>query len=526
MLRAMRLQTRTTCTRDSMTENGLHSFIRKRKGLGRVLRHLAISLLGLSCLGTESSMALSSPIEWSKPVNLSDTRPLSTHPAIVSDDYGNVHVFWSEELGGRARLEGDLGGSGNSIFYTRWDGSAWTPAVDILSVPGEPIAEFVAVDIGPDDEIHAVWTGQENFYYSNAPLWEADSAHAWREPLVVASNSARSRLESNIAVDKAGDIHIIYATGDPEPGIHYIHSQDRGETWSLDSVISKPFDPLERSYSTVQIIVDDAGTLHAIWLTSQQEGRGQAIYYTRSIGQGQSWNTPIQLAYRGQADMWVDWPYLMSEGDSVLHLVYVYGTNVGRAYRTSVDGGENWSDPYQFITEMEGVNGYVIPLVDSLGRMHLIVNMRTRDSQTVGIYYAQRLDNSWSPIVPLDVAGPAAPSAHYAAATMRLGSEIHVVYNQISIGEIWYLRGILPDITPRPTLVQSPNPTAPEAGATADAIATPEATMPIGPSEQPPLGSSPASPNVSSTSFAILPGLGLALVLVAAVIVWTRVRAR
>jgi hypothetical protein len=461
-------------------------------------------------------------IRWSKPTNISDSPPLSTHPAIVSDDYGNIHVFWSEELGGRARQPGDIGGEGNSIVYTRWDGTSWTDPVDILSVPEDTVAEFVAVDVDTDSRLHIVWTGQTNFYYSNALSWEADSAHAWRKPVVIATNSARSRLESNIAVGGSGDIHIIYAARGTEAGIYYIRSQDGGETWSMASLLSEPFDALERSYSTVRIIADEAGRLHAVWQTSQQEGFGQAIYYTRSADQGQSWSTPKQLAYRDPGDTWVDWPYLMAEGDSKLHLLYVDGSSEGREHRISVDSGETWSDPYHIITEMEGINGYVFPLVDNSDQMHLIVNMRTSNRQIVGVYYSQQLDNTWSPVVPIDITSPAAPSAHYTTGAMRLGNEIHIVYNQISTGEIWHMRGTLPDVDPEPTPTPIPSPTAPPSTVTA----TPEATAPAIQSEQQPLDLLPTSSNLSSVPFTILPGLGLVLVLVAGTVLWARVRTR
>lgn len=501
---------------DKIPQNLSH----KRKCVIRFVSFLTLSVIALTWQGMGPVGAFSDPVEWSKPVNLSNSPPLSTHPAITSDDYGNIHVFWSEEVGGRARQPGDMGGQGNSILYTRWDGSSWSPAVDVLSVPGEMVAEYVAVATGPANKIHAVWTGQSVFYYSNASIWEADSAHAWLEPVVIATNSARSRLESSIVEDHLGNIHIIYATSSTEPGIYYIRSQDSGETWSPAALLSEPFDALEHSYSTVRIIADDEGILHAVWQTSQQEGFGQAVYYSRSIDQGQSWSSPTQLAYRDPGDMWIDWPYLVAEGDSRLHLIYVDGTNVGRAHRISIDGGETWPPADQILTTMEGINGYIVPLVDDSGRMHLIVNMRTTDGQTVGIYYAQREGSSWSPVVPLDVSSPAAPSAHYAAAVMGLGKEIHVVYNQISNGEIWYLRGILPAVESRRTPEPFPTtlPTAP--------TATSAAMAPTVQQVQEPSGLQQASSSSSPLPVSLLPGLGLALLVVASVVIWSLVRPR
>ena len=47
---------------------------------------------------------------------------------------------------------------------------------------------------------------------------------------------------------------------------------------------------------------------------------------------------------------------------------------------------------------MVGVNGYVVPIADGAGQLHLMIDMRTKDTQTVGIYYARWLRDSWSPV--------------------------------------------------------------------------------------------------------------------------------
>lgn len=404
-------------------------------------------------------------ILWSVPRNLSNTPQLSTHPAIIADDYGYVHIFWSEEVNGPVRRPGDLGGDGNSILYTRWDGVGWTPPVDILFVPGEPVAEFIAVDLDSENRLHVVWTGQDNFYYSNALSWKAESAHAWRMPVVIASGSARSRTESSIIADANDVLHIVYATRGDGAGIYYTCSQDAGATWTSPSRLSQPFGLLEVSFSNVKMITDDLGYLHVVWQTNQHEGYGQAVYYARSVDGGMHWNTPWQFGYRDPGDIFVDWPYLAIRDDGEIHLIYVDGGTRGRLHRITLDNGETWSEPRYILSELEGINGYVFPVVDETGDMHLIANMRTYGDNVVGIYYAGWDGAGWSPAVPLDNSSPAAPSAHYAAAAVRLGYEIYVVYTDISVGDIWILQGRLSYLepvsvatTPRPETVMPDTP--------------------------------------------------------------------
>ncbi len=428
------------------------------------LAGLAVLLL---CLAAQSSRAAaqSSGITWSAPENLSNTPQSSSSPAIIADDYGNVHVFWSEDVSGSAHPL--LAGSGDSIYYTRWDGTSWTPPVDILYAPNDPIADQMSVAIDKQGYLHLVWTGLNNIYYSKARVTEAGSARAWLEPVVIATNSARTSLESSIVADAAGNVHIIYATRGDDPGVYHVESSD-GDTWSEPQKLSEPFDPLETSFSRVKIIADGAGRLHSVWQTSEINGYGQAVYYTRSIDGGKSWASPRRMAYRQPGDFDVGWPYLMAVGASDLHLIYTGGSDVGalgRYEQVSSDGGETWSAPQHIITEMIGINGYVVPVVDGAGQLHLIINMRPVATQVVGIYYSSWLGDRWSPVVPLVDDIPAAESAHYAAVAVDRGNEIHVVWNQIRGGEIWHVRGVIQNVAPSkleavPTTVPSPTPEA------------------------------------------------------------------
>jgi hypothetical protein len=435
--------------------------------LWRTAGKLVVLILFVLCLAAQSSgaAAQSSAITWSKPENLSNTPQSSASPVIIADDYGNVHVFWSEDVSGSTRPV--LAGSGDSIYYTRWDGTSWTQPVDILYVPNDPMADQISAAIDKQGFLHLVWTGLTNIYYSKARAAEAGSAQAWLKPVVIATNSARSSLESSVVADDNGGVHIIYATRGDDPGVYHVESSD-GETWSGPQRLSEPFDPLETSLGRVKIIVDGAGRLHSVWQTSDINGYGQAIYYTRSTDRGETWAPPRQMVYRQTGDFDVSWPYIMAVGPSELHLIYTGGSTIGAAGRyeyVSADGGETWSEPQHIIPEMIGINGYVIPVVDGAGQLHLIINMRPAATQMVGIYYSSWLGDRWSPVVPIVNDIPAAESAHYASVAMAHGNEIHIVWNQIRGGEIWYVRGVLQNVAPAkaeaaPTAVHQPTPIA------------------------------------------------------------------
>jgi len=483
---------------------------------------LTVLLLSLWwCWEAGFAVAQSDTVTWFGSVNLSNTPQYSGHPAIVADGYGYVHVFWSENVGD-VPMESQVGTpQGNSILYTRWDGVSWTPPVDIAFVPGETIAEFVAVDMDAENRLHIVWTGQSNFYYSDALSWQAESAHAWSTPVVLASDSARSSWESDIAADPSGTLHVVYATRRDAPGIYHICSLDGGRTWQPAVRLSDPFGPLEYSFSNVKLVADEVGRLHVVWQTTQAEGFGQAIYYARSTDGGESWSAPVQLGYRDPGDYEASWPYLTAIGASEPHLIYIDGqSSIGRFHRISKDGGETWSVPHHILTDMEGVNGYLVPLVDSAGQLHLMINMRTRAGQVVGIYYARWQGDGWSPVVPVDLSDLA---SHYLAATVRLGNELHVVWNGIRGGEIWHKRGIVSSATPVSVPVVPSSPTS-TPSPPADAQVTPQMPTLIPQSVEEPLDLPGRAMASSTNSNPLVLGGGSAFLLVIVVVVRTRLR--
>ena len=450
----------------------------------RIVWGLAILLCLLGSGATLPVDAQSNAIAWSKPINLSNTPQGSGDPAIVADGYGYVHVFWSEDMGGPTMRAVDPLPEGNSIYYTRWDGEVWTPPVDILSVPYDSIANFISVVVDSKNRLHAVWTGQTSLYYSWAPGSRAYSAGAWSKPVVVGTDSARSAWMISIAVGASGDLHVAYATRGGSAGIYYTHSTNGGLDWDAPVRLSGALDAVEESYSNVKIIADAMGRLHVAWQTNQIEGYGQAVYYAKSPNGGKAWSPPIQLAYRAPGDFDVSLSCIVARGQSEVHIIYNAGVRpVGRYELISHDGGATWSDAYPILQSLEGINGFLAPLVDGVGQMHLIIDMRTRDTQVVGLYYAQWLEPGWSKVTPLATEAPYGPSAHYTAAAVRLGNELHVVWTQLRYGEIWYMRGTVPGVaqTPALSLPGLPTPTSSvPTGSTPQMVPTTHPVMPAG----------------------------------------------
>lgn len=413
-----------------------------------LLVRLFISLFLLLGASPPNGAAAQAPVTWSEPFNISDSATSSIHPAVVTDSYGHVHVFWCEELGGREIAEDELPDAPNTIMYRRWDGEAWTAALDILVVAGDPLADFVAAAVDDDNQLHLVWTGLSSIYYSTASAVEAHSVRAWSMPKLVAPDSARTAYEADVAVDVDGRVHIAYATGGNQPGVYHVAERADSPGWTLPVRISDRLRTNETAYMHVRFLIDAADRLHAVWGTSNPNGYNQAVYYARKGGDRATWGAPILLADAEINTGFTGFPNLLAYGQDELVLIHVDQGNRGRIERTSRDGGRTWTEPRFILSRMEGVNGFLIPLVDGGGGLHLVINMRPSSNQRVGIYYAPRAGPSWSPITPVAVDEPFGPSAHYTDAGVRLGNEIHAVWTQLRGGEVWHVRGVISDLEP------------------------------------------------------------------------------
>ncbi len=416
-------------------------------------------------------------VTWSEPFNISDSPTGSVHPAIVTDAYGFVHVFWSENLDGESVSISETPGAGNTIMYRHWDGKRWTEAISVLAPQGDPLADFVAVAVDDENRLHLVWTGLTRLYYSSAMAIDANSVRAWSEPYVISFESARSQWETDIAVDADCNIHIVYATRGTEAGVFHVEKACDSQRWTLPNRISDSLRWDEVAFKDVRLVVDKSGRLHVTWSTSNFNGYSQAVFYARRESSRLAWEAPVLLADAKIETGFTGFPNLLTYGSDALLLVHVDQENKGRIERTSSDAGLTWSDPRFILLGMEGVNGFSIPLRDSGGGLHLIINMRPSADQRTGIYYAPRRGLDWSPIVSVAVEAPSASSAHYTDATVRLGNEIHVVWTQLRGGEIWHVRGIINDLDTLPAQelpeIVEPTPTPTERVRVSDSVDAP-----------------------------------------------------
>ncbi len=320
--------------------------------------------------------------------------PSSVDPLLIADKTGIVHLFWSEDVGGRASLGGTT--SGNTIIYSRWDGVNWSAPTDILLTPteginlsfGDPKAWQPEGIIDDQGKIHLVWLGQypDKLYYSFAPAANAGSASSWSTPVILANDSTGSQYSIDIEYVAPEYLHIVYAqvhwetqyAGDQPRSLAYLKSVDGGSTWSEPQEISVVPDP-DRGYSNVRLLKAPEARLFASWTEWDLTGNGQAVYVARTLDNGNTWNAPVKLSERESIDYERDWMKLAwLEGDRLV-AVWEGGFRAYRQFMYSDDNGLTWSEADDRFYWLIGDNGFPEFVRDGANNLHFFVAQRIRE---------------------------------------------------------------------------------------------------------------------------------------------------
>jgi len=341
---------------------------------------LAISLL--SILWIEPAKAQVQGGGWSEPYRLSSDAGAASEGYLVADQYGYVHCFWTETLPNN---------SGALLKYARFDGTTWTKPNEIYTTTEE--IKNVSPFVDRQGILHIAWSEgiyRPRAYYSYAPADNALSAQSWAEPIQINVPARPVYLR----VDSKGVLHILYINETAESGVYYIHSEDRGMTWS-DPVWIDPDILPAHIPDSLNFEIDEKDRLHAVWFYGALERTGTPdwVRYSHSLDGGHTWSSPIQLdQYNEEINHHLTSasPKMIVQGQTV-HVIWAAGEQPYRYHRFSTDAGRTWSEPVKIFGELHG-QAFDGVAVDRAGRVHFFGQIR----YPMGIYYASWDQGRWS----------------------------------------------------------------------------------------------------------------------------------
>jgi hypothetical protein len=411
---------------------------------------------------------------WPAPARISSSAGEASEASMVADQYGNLHVFWVEILGDERSI----------IQYARYNGVTWTSPIDIhISRPFVPIG-----NVSPaiyQDELYVMWTEGQNgpVFYMYAPVHDALSTQYWQPRQRITIPATHVELQ----VDSQGTFHVLYSQGlETGPGIYYIRSRDRGETWTepvwLDPDIPRNFIP-----SWYRFVLDEDGGLHAVWCYLAADGSsGDWVRYDHSLDGGDTWSSPFTIDKVGnEPDKQLDaaYPVIAVDGRNV-HVIWAGGKLHYRNHRYSEDAGQTWSRPMRVFGDLNGQAGDGM-VADGAGRIHYFSQIRFPQ----GVYHAVWDGDHWTTpsLVYLITYGSGDSigdhiHAHRSFPAVRAGNQLILTLTDPPPEpgrRLFYTQITLDDIPSAP-LAPTPTPTAmptPQADATPVPVGTSSAQI-------------------------------------------------
>jgi hypothetical protein len=239
--------------------------------------------------------------EWTTPVNLSQSGAAGDVVA-VEDSEGIIHVLWRDTIAG--------------FIYARSEDQGWTvPAAVQLPFVAElteqqgsagMTAELFVPKLRADTNghIHAFWRNEEaTLLHSAVPAGSFTETSSWSGAKTVAEGV----LDAAITVDDAGTLHLVYIqsqdSGDSPSGIYYRRSDNGAVSWTPAAALehSAYFRslPLEQANLDVATTtIGEGGRVIVVWDLPPRE----KVFVIQSDDNGQTWREPREVDRRRARD--------------------------------------------------------------------------------------------------------------------------------------------------------------------------------------------------------------------------------
>lgn len=412
---------------------------------------LIFFLVMLFAFSVQTTGAQTGDYRWTAPERLSSENGMASQPYMVSDQYGYVHVFWSES--------GFADGK-PIIRYSRFDGETWSLPNDIFVGAEDSVIVFISPFVDASGTMHLLWSENNTgpMMYSRAPAYNAISAQNWQRPIVVDASSFLGKL----VVDSRGVMHVLYSDfyGDI-PGVYYIRSENEGNTWSSPQWLD-PDIPEGQGPTYVNFGLDQNDGLHAEWsYIDNADANGTAIRYARSLDGGNTWTVPftIDKADESADELRLPYPEFIVNGEEV-HVIWAGDSETHREHRYSTNAGDTFSVTNRIMGDLQGqaLGGGLA--VDSLNRIHYATQVRN----PVGIYHTIWDKGSWSIPSLIYFIGNEDPDpsnihAHNVRMAIRAGNQVVVAFTSAPADPQWSLYVIHSTLSDAPQIEPLPSPT-------------------------------------------------------------------
>lgn len=459
------------------------------------------------------------PSVWSEPVPIAGDSFRVTALELLAAPDSTIHAFFAQR-------------DDPSIYYTRWDGVAWSRITAVLKVPSGAASQPVAV-VGPGNLLFLLaHSSLGSVYLSRADSAEAVTSSGWSPAIRLNLEHDGMVGQSDVVWDPTGIIQLVYSVPvNDGRGIYLTQSTDLGVTWSASHQV---FDGAQAGFELVgapTLWLTGSDIVHILWqqagLRAQGEIDSLALLYAHSEDAGVTF-TDAEVVV-GEP---VAWQAILGDTAGNVHRLWKQTRATSTIFdQVSFDNGRTWQVAQQLPAEW----GAADATLDSSGQLHLI------GSGTVALEHWRWASSRWLTEAPArwtTDAQPAALTATLASAVNAKGTMLVLFGEAVEASAdggaqlLFSTRKLdLPltsAVSPTPASQASPAPTA-----VVTAAAPTPSSEPVGTTENAPAGlptppsEGRASNILSSPIIAYVPVAGFLLLMTGLVvgrILWARSR--
>jgi hypothetical protein len=216
---------------------------------------------------------------WSNPIQLTDNW-WSKSNDICMNPSGHILIVSSIYLSTDPAPEIRIMGSDDS-------GISWYGPVNISQTPSN-WSEYSQMAVDNAGNINVVW--QEYTAMPNIEIGfsrSTDGGSTWTSPVYISDLTELGG--PRVSVDEAGNIYVIWKEMiNSDYRLRFSRSTDGGGTWSTPETISDPL----TYYNNYDMVADTAGNINVIYFSS-------TIRFKRSIDRGLTWQPEVLIPITG-----------------------------------------------------------------------------------------------------------------------------------------------------------------------------------------------------------------------------------
>lgn len=206
----------------------------------------------------------------------------SRYPTLALGPDNQVHLAWTQYDGGVGK-----------VYYARFDGTRWTPAVHLS--PGDAYAGLPALAAAPDGALHIVWYGIR----AQAPairtrhgsiyeiLYRGRAGTDWT-PAEVISPGIPDSINPALGVDGQGRLHSAWYQLDLKT--YQVRHTERDKAWKIPEQISRG----DSDAFAVAMAVRRDGAVYVVW--ERRAASGIRIHFAE---RHERWSGPQPLSPDG-----------------------------------------------------------------------------------------------------------------------------------------------------------------------------------------------------------------------------------